>query len=74
MFLVQRNRAGVQTYVLLAIKPHRRRDGSLTTFAVWGSNCRECGEPFETTSGTSKTAIGKGLAVRCKAHRRPGRK
>jgi hypothetical protein len=72
--VTHRSRNGEQTYVLVAVKPHERADGSKTQFAVWRTCCRLCGQAFCTTSGTSKRAIAKGMTVHCPEHRtrRPG--
>jgi hypothetical protein len=71
--VTHRTRNGAQTYKLVAVKPHVRADGGETRFAIWRSRCRQCGETFDTTSGTSKRAIARIGTVHCPQHRKKRR-
>jgi hypothetical protein len=59
-----------QHYELVRRDPYTRRDGTLSTLAVWRSHCAQCGEPFElrTPANSSKFVPNR----RCQAHKRPG--
>jgi hypothetical protein len=61
-----------QVYSRVAIEPVTRTDGSKTQYVVWASACRECGQPFFTTSAASKAALRRGLAVHCPQHQSGG--
>ena len=39
-----------QRYVVIDIRPYRRKDGTPTTLIVWRSHCSDCGQPFELTT------------------------
>jgi hypothetical protein len=58
-----------QVYRLDRVQPHERRDGSMTSLAVWRSACADCGAPFECTEPLGKFPLSR----RCHAHRAPGR-
>lgn len=58
-----------QLYLLVAVKPCIRRDGSESQYAVWRSHCRACGVEFTTTSPATLGGIAHGLAVHCPEHR-----
>jgi hypothetical protein len=59
-----------QHYELMRQDPYTRRDGTLTTLAVWRSHCAQCGDSFElrTPVKSSKFVPNR----RCQAHKRPG--
>ena len=57
-----------QRYVVIDIRPYRRKDGTPTTLIVWRSHCSDCGQPFELTTPLAT----KGPNRRCPAHHAPG--
>lgn len=60
-----------QRYECVGLRPHRTRDGRITTLAVWETYCAACGAPFEAlTPAGGKFEPNR----RCAAHRAPGRR
>lgn len=57
-----------QRFVLVAIEPHTKRDGSQSSLSVWESDCADCGKVFQTRSPRLKLADGR----RCYLHKKPG--
>ena len=57
-----------QRYVVIDIRPYRRKDGTSTTLIVWRSHCSNCGQPFELTTPLAT----KWPNRRCPAHHAPG--
>ena len=58
-----------QRYVVVATRPHRRKDGMPTMLVSWRSHCADCGQPFEVTT----CLVAKAVNRRCPAHHAPGR-
>ncbi len=58
-----------QRYVVVATRPHHRKDDTPTMLITWRSHCADCGQPFEVTTGLAAKAINR----RCPAHHAPGR-
>lgn len=61
-----------QIYECIEIKSHVRLDGTLTSLAVIGSACADCGLPFLTSSPAGNDPHTAPLSRRCIDHRRPG--
>jgi hypothetical protein len=57
-----------QRYELIALEPHRRTDGKMTTLLVWETYCAETGHPFQTKTCMKTKAINR----RCRQHSKPG--
>lgn len=57
-----------QRYEVIALEPHIRTDGTMTTLIVWQSHCAETGHPFEFRTGLKTKYINR----RCKQHSKPG--
>ncbi len=59
-----------QTYEMLGLKDHTRRDGTPSQLAIWRSECMTCGEPFEFNTPATRFPESR----RCSKHAQPGRK
>jgi len=59
-----------QSYVLIKIQPHTRRDGRPSMILTWRSQCLTCRANFEVTTGLSLQYVNR----RCPAHHAPGRR
>ena len=59
-----------QHYRLAGERQHIRRDGALTTLAIWRSHCATCGEPFEFLLPVKATKFMP--SRRCRMHKKPG--
>jgi hypothetical protein len=60
-----------QTYVVVAVRPYLRRDGTPTHLVTWRSACADCGAHFAVTTGLRTMAE---FNRRCSRHRAPGKK
>ncbi|WP_286864859.1 hypothetical protein [Sphingobium sp.] len=54
-----------QKYEMITSAPHQRKDGTATSLLTWATNCPDCGQPFQVTTGL----VTKGLNRRCADHR-----
>jgi hypothetical protein len=59
-----------QVYRLERVEPYQRRDGMMTSIAVWSSACADCGAPFVFTEPLGRFPGNR----RCTAHQAPGRR
>lgn len=58
-----------QQYRCDRIEPYQRKDGTMTTLAVWVSHCADCGDPFEYK--TPRKAHKPKFNRRCQLHKAP---
>lgn len=57
---------GVQRYVCVAVETYAKKSGHQGEYAVWKSDCQECGEEFFLTSRGSHRRVKEDLQnVRC---------
>lgn len=59
---------GGQSFELIAVIPHVKRDGTATNLLEWSSRCLECGAAFHFRSPQHCFPENR----RCAEHRRPG--
>lgn len=62
---------GGQTFRMVGIRPHVRRDGTETELLVFSARCAECGVEFDFTA-TAASASKGWFSRRCQEHKRPG--
>lgn len=57
-----------QSFEVVGIKPHRRRDDTPTVLITWAGHCAACGRTFTQTTGL----VAKTPNRRCPLHHAPG--
>ena len=65
-------RFGGQPYRFVGLRPHQRRDGSMTELSVWSSTCPDCRQAIEVTSPVLSREFSP--SRRCGECAAPGRK
>ncbi len=66
---VRSKRHGMREFTRVGFRPHRRKDGTMTTLAVWATKCVRCGAEFNLYATARSNPRGFGT-VHCPDHRR----
>lgn len=61
-----------RVFVLEAVLPYTRQDGSAGALSVWRGTCRQCGAPFELTTSAALHCVMRSKCftrVHCDLHK-----